>query len=249
MSGWIIPAPLATPVTVIGVPSIVTRRDVALGTVSVVMIAFAAASHPSLRTADCAAGSEATTRSTGNGSMITPVENGSTCSAVQPTRRAALAQVARAASSPCSPVPALALPALITSARKSSRRSCCAWRCARQITTGAAQKRFCVKTPAAIEPGSATISTTSSRIQLLIFAAAVPRAMPGTGNSDSGFGGARRTGTQPSRPWQCLYFFPLPHGHRSFRPTFCPARTNGGGGAIATAVSPLPLPALASASS
>ena len=34
---------------------------------------------------------------------------------------------------------------------------------------------------------------------------------------------------QPSRPWQCLYFLPDPHGHGSLRPTFSPARTNGGG--------------------
>ena len=35
-------------------------------------------------------------------------------------------------------------------------------------------------------------------------------------------------------PWQCLYFFPEPHGHGSLRPTFSPARVNGG----ATATSP-----------
>ena len=33
---------------------------------------------------------------------------------------------------------------------------------------------------------------------------------------------------QASRPWQCLYFLPDPQGHGSLRPTFSPARTNGG---------------------
>src|SRR3954466_13474623 len=31
---------------------------------------------------------------------------------------------------------------------------------------------------------------------------------------------------QPSFPWHCLYFFPEPQGHGSFRPTFWP-RTKG----------------------
>ena len=55
--------------------------------------------------------------------------------------------------------------------------------------TGAAQNRFCVNTPAATVPASATTRTTSSRVQFLILAAAVPSTMPGTGVSDSGVGG------------------------------------------------------------
>ena len=51
MSGWIMPAPFAMPVTVTGTPSTVTRRDAPFGTVSVVMIAFAAANQPSARAA------------------------------------------------------------------------------------------------------------------------------------------------------------------------------------------------------
>jgi hypothetical protein len=39
MSGWIIPDPLAIPVTVTGTPSIATSREAPFGTVSVVMIA------------------------------------------------------------------------------------------------------------------------------------------------------------------------------------------------------------------
>jgi len=47
MFGWIIPAPLAIPVAVIAAPSTVTRRDAPFGTVSVVMIADAAANQRS----------------------------------------------------------------------------------------------------------------------------------------------------------------------------------------------------------
>ena len=49
--------------------------------------------------------------------MITPVENGSTCLASQPINFASASQLARAATSPGSPVPAFALPVLTTSAR------------------------------------------------------------------------------------------------------------------------------------
>ena len=30
------------------------------------------------------------------------------------------------------------------------------------------------------------------------------------------------SGRHPNRPWHFLYFFPLPHGHGSFRPTVSP---------------------------
>jgi hypothetical protein len=185
MSGWIMPAPLAMPVTVIGWPSIVTRRDAPLGTVSVVMIEHAASNQPSGRAAPKAAGSAATSRSTGSGSMITPVEYGSTWSTGQPTSLAAAAQVACASASPRSPVPALALPALITSARSAPPAA----RCSRHTITGAAQNRFRVNTPAAAVPGSHTTTTTSLRSQVLMRAAAEPSAMPGTGSSESCVGG------------------------------------------------------------
>ena len=78
MSGWIIPEPFAIPVTVTGTPSITIRRDAPFGTVSVVMIADTASNQWSGASAPCAAGNAATIFSTGSGSMITPVENGST---------------------------------------------------------------------------------------------------------------------------------------------------------------------------
>ena len=89
-------------------------------------------------------------RSTGSGSMITPVENGSTCAGVAAEQPRELARrSARARASPSSPVPALALPVLTTSARIG-----CAGqrRCSLQTITGAAQKRFCVNTPATVAP-------------------------------------------------------------------------------------------------
>ena len=59
-------------------------------------------------------------------------------------------------------------------------------RCRRHTVTGAAQKRFCVNTPAATVPSSNATSSTSSRCQFLIFAAAVPSLTPGTGKRSSG---------------------------------------------------------------
>ena len=60
----------------------------------------------------------------------------------------------------------------------------------RQIVTGAAQKRFWVKMPAAWVPGAKLTSRRSARDQFLIRAGAVPSATPGTGSNCSGVGGA-----------------------------------------------------------
>src|SRR5204862_244218 len=84
------------------------RRAPAFGTVSVVMIASAASSHASLRSAEIAAGNASSMRSTASGSMMTPVEKGNTCSRAQLIRPATAAQLLCAASSPAPPVPALA---------------------------------------------------------------------------------------------------------------------------------------------
>ncbi len=135
MLGWIIPAPLAMPVTVIFAPSITTWRETALGTVSVVMMAAAASAHASSRRFATAAGIPATRRSTGRCSMITPVEKGSTARASTPSALATAAQVARASASPVAPVPALAIPVFTTRARIRGRPA----RCSRQTVTGAAQ--------------------------------------------------------------------------------------------------------------
>ena len=149
------------------------------------MIARAAANQPASASAFRHAGSVATILSTGSGSMMTPVEKGSTSSGrTIKFRGRSGAGRPRVRQTP-RPVPALALPALITSARTGACRA----RCSRQTVTGAAQKRFRVKTPAAWVPGARLISSRSSRDQLLMRAGAVPSATPGTGNSCSGVGG------------------------------------------------------------
>ena len=135
MLGRIIPAPLAMPVMVTVLPPSCTWRLAALGTVSVVMMPSAAFSQFSAQASPSAAGRPAMMRSTGSGSMITPVENGKICSGDTLNSRANAIQVARALTSPGSPVPALALPVLITIARM----PCPAARCSRHNCTGAAQ--------------------------------------------------------------------------------------------------------------
>ncbi len=58
---------------------------------------------------------------------------------------------------------------------------------------------------------------------------------------------SRRARSQASaRPWQCLYFLPLPHGHGSLRPTFCSALI-GWVGPLARACCALPAPTAAAA--
>ena len=109
--------------------------------------------------------------------MITPVENGSTCSGAQPSSRASAAQVERARARPSAPVPALALPVLTRSARTSPPAA----RCSRQSCTGAAQKRLAVKTPATEAPGSSLTTVRSLRLGLRMPAMAVPMARPETG--------------------------------------------------------------------
>ena len=67
---------------------------------------------------------------------ITPVENGRICSGCTPSCCAMAAHVWFAACSPCAPVPAFALPVLMTNARMSD---VAAARWVRQTCTGAAQ--------------------------------------------------------------------------------------------------------------
>jgi len=184
MFGRIIPAPLLMPVSVTRLPSErVTARLAPLGTVSVVMIASAAAAQPEGVSAAIARGSAASTFATGSGSRITPVEKGSTVSGGMASASATAVQVRSASRSPAAPVPAFATPVLITSART---RPAVAARWRRQISTGAAQKRFRVKTPAAIVPSSHAITVRSRRFALRIPASVVPTRTPGTASKVSG---------------------------------------------------------------
>ena len=191
MFGRIMPAPLAMPVTVTLRPPMTTRRDAALATVSVVMMPLAASAQPLGVSAASAAGRPASMRSTGSVSMITPVENGSTCVARTPINVPSASQLRRARAMPSAPVPALALPVLMRIARTASAPDA---RCSRHSCTGAAQKRFLVNTPATMLPAASSKTTRSRRLALRTPAIAVPMRTPGTGNRAAGSGAFRFTG-------------------------------------------------------
>src|SRR5258708_1557694 len=189
MSGRIIPAPLAIPVTVASLAPICARRDRALGTVSVVMIASAARAQLSSRRAAREAGRRATSRSTGSGSMITPVENGRTWRGSHPISVAASSQLALAPAIPVFPVPALALPVLTSRARGALPEA----RCSFATCTGAAQKRFCVNTPETRAPSASDIRSRSLRPDFLMPDSAMPSLTPFTGSRSPGRGGLKLT--------------------------------------------------------
>src|SRR6266571_6832077 len=189
MSGRIIPAPLAIPVTVALLAPICARRDRALGTVSVVMIASAARAQLSSRRSAMQAGRPATIRSTGSGSMITPVENGRTWRGSHPISRAASSQLALAPAIPAFPVPALALPVLTSSARGALPEA----RCSFATCTGAAQKRFCVNAPETRAPSASVMRSRSLRPDFRMPDSAMPSLTPSTRSRSSGSGGAKLT--------------------------------------------------------
>jgi hypothetical protein len=182
MLGLIMPAPLLMPVRVTVLPPICTCLDTALARVSVVMIACAASNQPSARRSAIAAGRPATRRSTGSGSRITPVENGSTCSAASPICCASAAQVACALARPGSPVPALATPVLITSARIAPP----AYGLAHLHRRGA--EAVLVNTPATRLPGGQFDHGEVARLALRMPASATPRRTPCTGSRSAGSG-------------------------------------------------------------
>ena len=129
--GWIMPAPLQMPVITTGPADVDTVVDVALGWVSVVMMACAASSQWSSPKLATAFGKALIIFSIGKGSKITPVEKGRICSGLSWRSFANAAQVSSACFIPDSPVPALALPVFTTRARISPLRPSCA-KCSRQ---------------------------------------------------------------------------------------------------------------------
>ena len=132
-----------------------------MGTVSVVMTATAAswaASGVAAR-ASSAAGTPSTYGSKSSSWPMTPVEHTSTSEAAQPSFSARNPQVRRAVARPGSPVAALALPEFRMTARAAPSATC-----SRETLTGAAQKRFVVKVPAATDFSSATTSAMSRRL-------------------------------------------------------------------------------------
>ncbi len=158
-----------------------------MGTVSVVMIDSAADSQLASRRSASACGSPVTMRSTGSGSMITPVENGRTCSALHSSAPAAARQTSMARFRPSAPVPALALPVFTTKARTGWRK------CLLASSTGAAQKRFFVNTPATADPGASRMTSRSLRFALRTPAMAIPNSKPATACSDAPSGARRFT--------------------------------------------------------
>ena len=102
------------PVTVQDAPPWSTSTLMPLGTVSVVMMARAARPQCAASSDSISAGTACSNFATGSGSPMTPVEKGSTCDASQPAAAATRAQQASASRRPLSPVPALALPELIS---------------------------------------------------------------------------------------------------------------------------------------
>ena len=132
-----------------------------MGTVSVVITAQAASwAAPGVwARAAAAAGTPSSNGSKSSSTPMTPVEATSTSEGSQPSSAATSSAVRLAVARPGSPVAALALPELRTTAR--------AWpsaTCSRLTTTGAAQKRLVVKVPAATQVSSAATSAMSRRL-------------------------------------------------------------------------------------
>jgi hypothetical protein len=88
------------------------------------MIASAASAPPSSDSAAAASSRPGSSLCSGRRAPITPVESGSTSSAVKPRWRAASAVVACASSTPRSPVAAFATPELMTTACGSASERC-----------------------------------------------------------------------------------------------------------------------------
>ena len=90
----------------------------------------------------------------GIGIPMRPVEHTSTSVVAQPTASAVSSHMRSASARPCSPVAALALPELSTTA---AARPSARWR--RLICTGAAATRLVVNTPAAATGARSTVAT------------------------------------------------------------------------------------------
>ena len=158
MSGATMPLPLAKPLMRTGAPPICATRVAPLGKVSVVMMPRAAASQPSVVSAECSAGRAAVSRACGSTSPITPVLATNTSCLSQPDRSAAARAVASTASAPAWPVNTLALPAFTTSVRARPPA-----RLSRHQSTGAPGQRLRVNTPATCVPGGISTMTRSVR--------------------------------------------------------------------------------------
>src|SRR5271167_2208292 len=148
MFGWIMPAPLAQPTRCTRLPAILKEALAVLGRVSVVQMASESSANERAegRWWRVTIGRARRILSRGSGTPITPVEQTKNSCGSQFRRLAASFTVRSAAAWPAAPVVQLALPALTTTARMRPLEDL---RCWREITTGAATTRFCVKTAAA----------------------------------------------------------------------------------------------------
>src|SRR5256885_188092 len=158
MSGWIMPAPLAIPPTVIMPAGVSKRTAQCLGRVSVVMMARAASGPASAVRCAAAAWRPVVICSSGSGTPITPVERTSAVRAGRPAACSAAWAIARAAARPGAPVQAFATRAFMATARMRPGRS--ASRSASYVT-GAARSAFLVNTPAVAQLVALTSSATS----------------------------------------------------------------------------------------
>ena len=177
MFGSSIAAPLATPPMVkVSPSSVVPVAMVVLGTVSVVMIARAAAGPPFTARAAASAGMAGVIRSMGSGKPIRPVEQTRTSSGEQPSASAVRAHISSASALPAAPVAALALPLFRTTA---AARPPVADRCSRHTRTGGAVILLEVNTPAAVtgDPSAVATIARSSAPEAL-----TPQAMPAATN-------------------------------------------------------------------
>lgn len=91
---------------------------------------------------------------------MTPVENGKTCLELMERSSLTAWHVSFAFEMPSSPVPALAQPVLIISARMPDSF----FKCSLQRRTGAAQNAFCVNTPETLEPSAIVTNSKSFRL-------------------------------------------------------------------------------------
>ncbi len=117
---WIMPEPLQQPLIVTVLPPIASWRLATLGRVSVVMIAWATKGAPWNAPGVVISAIPLVTLSIGRWRPITPVESTSTWSGRQPSASAVAAAMVRVSSRPRGPVTALALPALVITARISA---------------------------------------------------------------------------------------------------------------------------------
>ena len=137
------PEPFAMAPKRTSLPPILAETAHAFEYVSVVMIALPAFTLPSAESSPIAALMPVSILSIGSVTPITPVEPTMTSFSLHPRASAARRCILWASLSPCSPVQALAQPALATIA--------CALPFATtsfDAKTGAAATRFCVKVPA-----------------------------------------------------------------------------------------------------